>query len=587
MAAIEPLSVRERWILAIATAITAATRLLPLALTPWDWDELLFMRALDHFDVSTHNPHPPGFPLYVLAGKVVRKFGFGNFHALQAVNVIGAMLIVPLMFFLCRELGMRFWTALSAAMLLAFFPNVWFFGGTAFSDVPSMTLVIAACALLLAGRRSGTAYLLGAVMLAIAAGFRPQNLLVGFAPMLMASWSQLRQSAARVVVAVGLLAAIVGISYGIAAGLTGWTEYREAVQSHEAYIRKIDSFLSPTRPPLWQLFDDFFMRPYRAPIINIIITIFCVVGLLRFRPGVRIALAAFGPLCIVSWLMLDYLSVSRFSIGYAPLIAILAADGLQFVARRFEPYVAAAVVLIMVVWTWPAFAVVRSTMSPPVEAINWIRNHVDRKASTIYVHGGMIPYAEWYLSDYSVRYIANSPPPPSWTARIKAYYLREGLNAPGAEHFGRPRGRLWDIVRRRYFDVGVQPISEMMVFGDGWYWEEGDAAGNVWRWMQQRSEITLPPAGPKAHLRLSLYAPLDALPRRPNVVVRLNGAVIDSYQPAKSTFDRDLIVPARTDATNSLVIETDEAVRPASRHLNPDTRILGLRLNAIGWATER
>ena len=42
-------------------------------------------------------------------------------------------------------------------------------------------------ALLLAGCRNEHAYLAGAVILAISAGFRPQNLLVGFAPLLIAS----------------------------------------------------------------------------------------------------------------------------------------------------------------------------------------------------------------------------------------------------------------------------------------------------------------------------------------------------------------------------------------------------------------
>src|SRR5439155_25554425 len=133
--------VRERWIVAGATLVAAISRLFALARTPWDWDELLFMQALDRYDVAAHRPHPPGFPLYILAAKIVRKFGFGDFHALQVLSIAAAIAIVPAMFFLCRELRMRFSTSLSAAMLLAFFPNVWFYGGGAFSDVPSMTLV--------------------------------------------------------------------------------------------------------------------------------------------------------------------------------------------------------------------------------------------------------------------------------------------------------------------------------------------------------------------------------------------------------------------------------------------------------------
>ena len=35
------------------------------------------------------------------------------------------------------------------------------------------------------------------------------------------------------------------------------------------------------------------------------------------------AIAAFGPFCIFAWLILDHFSASRFSIAYAPLVALL------------------------------------------------------------------------------------------------------------------------------------------------------------------------------------------------------------------------------------------------------------------------
>ena len=37
------------------------------------------------------------------------------------------------------------------SLLFVFFPNVWFFGGTAFSDLPGLALLLAASATLLRG----------------------------------------------------------------------------------------------------------------------------------------------------------------------------------------------------------------------------------------------------------------------------------------------------------------------------------------------------------------------------------------------------------------------------------------------------
>ena len=95
-----------------------------------------------------------------------------DFHALQAINVIAGMLLFPVLFLLAREIGFRFPTATIAAALCAFFPNVWFFGGTAFSDVPSIVLVVFAVALLIRGARDRWAYFAGTLLLAISIGIR-------------------------------------------------------------------------------------------------------------------------------------------------------------------------------------------------------------------------------------------------------------------------------------------------------------------------------------------------------------------------------------------------------------------------------
>ena len=66
------------------------------------------------------------------------------FHALQAITFVASLFVFPAMFLLARSLRASAPVAIGAGLLLAFFPNVWFFGGTAFSDVPSLVLVLVA-----------------------------------------------------------------------------------------------------------------------------------------------------------------------------------------------------------------------------------------------------------------------------------------------------------------------------------------------------------------------------------------------------------------------------------------------------------
>ena len=145
--------------------------------------------------------------------------------------------------------------------------------------------------------------------------------------------------------------------------------------------------------------------------------------------------------------MLDRLSTGRFSIGYAPLMALLAADGIRLMMRSdvAEGIGVSIVLAVMIAWAWPAFAKLRDNVSPPAMAAEWIRHHADPKTSTIYVDEGMDAAAQWYLPEYR-----------RVPAAAAAYQLREG-RVNSAVTFTHPRDRLWKIVRRRYFEVSVVP----------------------------------------------------------------------------------------------------------------------------------
>jgi hypothetical protein len=586
-----PLTRGERLALFAASILAALSRLLAVAGSPWDWDEFLFMVSLDHYNVAAHHPHPPGFPLYVATARLIHLFGVDAFHSLQLLSVAAGMLIVPAAFWLARELRLPPRSSLIAALLLAFWPNVWFYGGAAFSDVPSMVLVLAAAALLFRGCRDPRALIAGAAILGVAAGYRPQNLLIGFAPLAIAAVQQLRRRISAVVVAAVLLAAIVAGSYGAAAWFTGWQPYRRALAEHQAYIVTTDSYQAPGRPTLPRRVDDFFVRPFHAPAVNALITVFALVSgcvsLVRRRVPILAALAAFGPFCLFAWMMLDRFSASRFSIGYAPLVALLAADGIALVARRavIEGALAAMVLAVMIAWTLPALSAVRGSTAPTVAAVDWVRRHVDSRTAVIYVDEGMIPMAEWALGGYRLRYVHEDAPPAAWAMRHAGVYLREGgSNAPGAIIFSRPRGRLWNLARRRYFEVSITPA--IIRYGSGWYEPEGEG-GTLWRWMSRRSVTTLPPVQGRARLVLGIYVPLDVLGAPPEVTVSVNGKVVDRFVAARQNMQRQIDVDARGDDTNDLVIETSRTVNPAERGLGADARDLGLRINALGWMPVR
>ena len=431
--ALEPLTRRERsaaWVLAVLTALT---RWPALSQTLWDWDEALFALALRDYDVAAYHPHPPGFPLFIGLAKLIPTDAF---HALQSIAFVASLFVFPAMFLLARALRASAPVAMGAGLLLAFFPNVWFYGGTALSDVPSMVLVVTACALLLRGQ-----LILGAIVLGIAAGFRPQNLLIGFAPFVVAFLQRRRAAIGAALITL----AIVVATYAVAASLSGgWDVYREVLARHQAYIRNTDSFLAPRHPGLLRVADDFFFWPYRAPGINVIVTALAAIAVIRKRHW--FAIAIFGPFCLFAWLFLDFHSASRFSIAYMPMFAMLAAAGIP---ARGRNVVLAAIVALMIGWTWPALRVVHTTASPPVAAIETLRNF----PGTIYVDERLGAHAELLIPDRTRRTVRVAPP---FVDDPMGALLREGASAaPGARNFTRDHDRLASIARPRYFEVSV------------------------------------------------------------------------------------------------------------------------------------
>src|SRR6185436_6045598 len=98
-------------------------------------------------------------------------------------------------------------------------------------------------------------------------------------------------------------------------------------------------------PPMWRLFDRFFIKQYQSPALSILTSLFVIasiVGSIRDRNRAMLYnVLTFAPFALVAWAMLDRFSISRFSIGYQAMFALLAADGIRRVAKRYDTVIAA------------------------------------------------------------------------------------------------------------------------------------------------------------------------------------------------------------------------------------------------------
>jgi hypothetical protein len=107
--------------------LTVLSRLPYRARMLYNWDAVQFALALREYDVVKHQPHPPGYILYVGLGRLVNAWLGDPTATYVALAVVFSGLTTFVVYVLARSVYDRR-TALAAATLLAVSPLFWFYG---------------------------------------------------------------------------------------------------------------------------------------------------------------------------------------------------------------------------------------------------------------------------------------------------------------------------------------------------------------------------------------------------------------------------------------------------------------------------
>ena len=63
-----------------------------------------FALGLDEFNLTKHQPHPPGYPLFILAGHLLHHgLGLSHVNALTLIAALGGALFVTAWYLLARD----------------------------------------------------------------------------------------------------------------------------------------------------------------------------------------------------------------------------------------------------------------------------------------------------------------------------------------------------------------------------------------------------------------------------------------------------------------------------------------------------
>ena len=371
--------------LAIPLAVAAlylAAHVPSLAPSLEDIDSINFALGLRHFDPALHQPHPPGYPVYMALGhislpiveRVTAATGVAaEARALAIWSAIGGAGCIIAAWFLFAALRVRLPATLTAAgrrtsevlwatLLLAVAPLFWMTGLRPMSDMPGLALAIAAQALLLAQcgsevcgpswsaeaagrrRRLGSAITGGALLAGLATGIRVQSAVLTLPLLAFVIVEQRRFAKPLLAFAIGCLTwgiPLLIVSGGVGAYIAALNT--QAVQDF-SWVDMLWSNPTPRHIAIG-LYQALVLPWASIPLavaIGVAAAIGVLVSLLR-EPRVLLVLAvAFGPY-FVFHLLFQQLDTTRYALPIVIPVAWLAARGTAL-AGRLAPMVAAPLV---------------------------------------------------------------------------------------------------------------------------------------------------------------------------------------------------------------------------------------------------
>jgi hypothetical protein len=321
-------------------------------------DSVQFALALEKYNIAVHQPHPPGYFLYVMLGRLLNLFIKNANTVFVSISVIFSGLAVVVIYYLGKEIYERK-TGFIAAAIAITSPNFWFHGEVALSYIVEAffsTLIAILCWNILKGKHK---YIwLSVVALGIAGGIR-QNTIVFLLPLWLFSVKKLPIK--KIIVSLMLMGFICILWFVPMVYMTGgWNIYREAFRELWLFISGHNSVFEKG----WSSFKmfsstlfDFTIYGVGAGILILCLVVYSLIrrGTFKFLDKTKIFFFSSWILPFVLFYLLIF--IHRANPGYVliflPALFILTAASIDYIStelkqitgKNFSTFIASAIII--------------------------------------------------------------------------------------------------------------------------------------------------------------------------------------------------------------------------------------------------
>jgi hypothetical protein len=555
--------------------------------TPWENDEFLFAEAVRKIDLSRYHPHPPGYPLFVLLGKVFDAVVHDPWRALVVLNIV----LAPIGFVALAR-ALRHWIddeqiAVAASLIYFLSASMLLHGPIAMSDAAAMTFVALAFAAASApddGGHERSAILLG-IWTSAAIGVRPPLVIPAAALLAVALWRmRTRRQRVACVIAFGFVSLMWFLPLLDASG--GFDKLMAYETKQAAYFVSHDAAMSRGAHSAGEIVIRFVLHPWGSKYLTLPLLALLVLGAARFakRWRVLLPLIAFTAAQLAFEIAsMDPADAARYSLPAMVLFALVAAIGLDVIGRSARvPFVPIAGALLFAAGSYlyvqPILGARTRGPSPVVAAAEYANAHFAPNTIVLY-DLSLRPHAEYLMSRFHPAVIEKGladfydrPDVPL------VLFLNSGSTSPESHAFSWPASDAYGKLTRGFYrEVTLEPMPPARRFLPlaGVYALERDAAGSEWRWLAPAATIRLPRThGPKLTVTLTLSH--DAPYERNRVDIFANNSPAASLdvtrQPSSATFN----LPPGEDVDVRFV--SHQSFAPAEVLHNQDPRTLAVQL---------
>jgi hypothetical protein len=525
----------SRAVLAALGLVFALAHVPFLARSLEDIDSVNFALGIRDFDLATHRPHPPGYPVYIALGKVTTaalwlvgdsssRPSFREARALALLSSAAGLVAIGFLYVVFTALTPPFldrttapWRtvdplAVSATVLTMTCPLFSYLAVRPMSDLPGLALALASQACLLAAwwrqtpaadgdarltapvrAASGRLIVAGAFFAALALGLRTQT--AGYTLPLLAV--VLGDRIGR-----GVAGALLGSAMTFTLGALAWAiPLVVASGGMGAYLAALGSqagedfaggemlYVNPTPRAAAFAAWHTFVDPWDSPALATVVLGLAAAGVVRLALRERrtlVALIAMGGPYLGFHLLFQDTSFVRYALPLVPVVAFAAMHGPALVSTRTVPWIAAALSVWGVAVSAPVLVAYAAAPSPVVRAADALDAEARAAApGAIAMHQTFVRPLEAEAIGVEPR--LPSPPRLEWLdvvnywktgAAEPLWFLADPIRTDLAlfdpRSLGDPISFDWSIVARPAFG-GMRPsaVRWYRMAPPGWFCEDG------------------------------------------------------------------------------------------------------------------